>query len=327
MKTKQVLLDEIRSGLRAGIITKADLTAIVKQSTTEAPKVADKTTAVDVMFYIAGVVLYSAMLSVISQSWESGIAFVHILLSAGFGVALWAYAYDLILSPVQSDIRTGLTNALLLTGSLAVTTGGFIITSKIMGGPDEMTFLSSALTLAALGAVHIGFDALVRKNFILLMGILLSVAVFPTILFGFLRDADAPRDIWFAVLIASAGLLAATTRVVANVKQGRQAARGAFDSLAAFIALGAMYGASLGAYGLLWSMALILSVFSLFYLSIKSQNKHLLGSGSFFLVVMVITMSFRYFSGFGATASLVVAAVGLLATAAIASSINKKYFN
>lgn len=325
MKTKQTLLDDIQAGLNEGLITKADIAALVKQESIETVA-SGKTTAVDIMFYIAGIVLYSAMLSVISQSWEDGNALTHILLSAGFGVALWAVAYYLIAGSVRSEIRSGLVNALLLTGSLSAITGGFIIASKVVGGFDEVSFVSSAVTLGVLGAVHLGFDALVRKNFVLLMGALLSVAVFPVLLFGFLQDADAPRDVWFTVLIASAALLAATTRVIARLKPGRQKIASAFDSLAAFVALGAMYGASFGEYGLLWSLALLASVFGLFYLSIISQNKHLLGSGSFFLVVMVITVSFRYFSGFGATVSLVVAAMGLLVTAAIASSINKKYF-
>lgn len=327
MKTKQELLNDIQAGLSAGVITKSDISALAAKSadTTQA-KTSEKTSAVDMMFYIAGIVLFAAMMSVVAQSWDDGSALTHIFLSAGFGVMLWVFAYYLIRSAVRSDIRSGLINALLLTGSLSVIAGGFIIASKVTGGFEEMTFFSSAITLAILGAVHLGFDVLVRRSFVLLIGLLLCVATFPTVLFGVLKDTDVPSDVWLSVIIASAGLLAATTRVVARRMLERQYVKAAFDSFAAFVALGAMYGASFGEYGLLWSVALLASVFGLFYLSIISQNKHLLGSGSFFLVVMVITMSFRYFSGFGATVSLAVAALGLLATAAIASSINKKYF-
>mgnify|MGYP001572369671 CR=1 FL=1 len=155
---------------------------------------------------------------------------------------------------------------------------------------------------------------------------LLLVASFPALFFGFLRDADAPTDIWSAVVIASTGLLAATTRVVARVNPGRQRIRGVFDSFAAFLALASMYVASFGEYGFLWSIGVVASIIGIFYISIISQNRHLLGSASFFMVVTVITISFKYFSGFGATTSLIVAALGLLGSAAIASSINKKYF-
>lgn len=100
----------------------------------------------------------------------------------------------------------------------------------------------------------------------------------------------------------------------------------AFDPLAAFVGLLAMYVASFGEYGVLWQVLLISSVFGIFYLSIIAQNKHLLGNGSFFLVLAVITISFRYFSGYSVTISLIVATLGLLGTAAIAASINRKYF-
>lgn len=325
MRTKQALLEEVAAGLRQGVITKSDLDTIAVVSS--AVKPSDKTTAVDVMFYIAGIVLYAAMLSVIWQTWGSGDTVTHILMSAGAGLAMWAFAYYLVMGAVRNDIRKGLINALLLTGSLAVITGGFIITSKIVGGFDDMPFVSTALTLAILGVAHMLFDRLVKKDFIVLMGVLLSVAVFPTLLFGMLEDANAPSDVWFVIIIASAGLLAVTTRVMARRMVDRRKIGSAFDSLAAFVALGAMYAASFGGYGLLWSVGLIGGVLGIFYLSILSQNKHLLGSGSFFLVVMVITMSFRYFSGFGATASLAIAALGLLGTAAIASGINKRYFS
>ena len=90
--------------------------------------------------------------------------------------------------------------------------------------------------------------------------------------------------------------------------------------------LAGMYAASFGDFGLLWYLALVASVIGIFYLSIINQNKKLLGTASFFMVLTVITLSFRYFSGYGATTSLILATIGLLGTAAIASSINKKYF-
>ena len=69
-----------------------------------------------------------------------------------------------------------------------------------------------------------------------------------------------------------------------------------------------------------------MGVLVIFYLSVISQNRHLLGNASFFLVLTVITISFKYFSGFGVTTSLIMATIGLLGSAAVASSINKKYF-
>ncbi len=87
-----------------------------------------------------------------------------------------------------------------------------------------------------------------------------------------------------------------------------------------------MYVSVFGAYSTLWMGALVVAVFGIFYLSIISQNKHLLGNASFFLVLSVITVSFKYFSGYGVTTSLILATIGLLGSAAVAASINKKYF-
>ncbi len=333
MRDKQEILAEIQESLSSGVLNEADLkTFIATQPEPVASpplpvqKKPDKLSAVDVMFYIAGIVFFSTIMSTIIQSWNDGSAFVHITLSAVVGAMLWSVAYYLIKAPFQSDIRKGLTNALLLTGSLLIVVGGYIVTNELIGGFEEVNYIPGAFTLAVLGAIHIGFSRLIKRDLPLLMGILLSVASFPALLFGFLEDSGVSMDIWSVILIVSAGLLAYATRIIVKVNQDRQELNSSFDSFAAFLALGAMYVSSFGDYGVLWLMSLIASVFGIFYLSIIAQNKHLLGSASLFLVLTVITISFKYFSGFGATASLIVATVGLLGSAAVASSINKKYF-
>jgi uncharacterized membrane protein (DUF441 family) len=158
------------------------------------------------------------------------------------------------------------------------------------------------------------------------MGVLLCVASFPVLLFGMLQDADISLDVWAGILVSVAGLLAYAPRVVAKIMPDRQRIHNSFDSLAAFLALVVSYAASFGDYPVLWFSILFAGVFGIFYLSIVSQNKNLLGSASFFLVLAVITISFRYFSGYGITTSLILAAIGLLGSAAIATGINKKYF-
>lgn len=335
MKSREELIADIQEGLSAGVISEADLTSFTHVATpqpavavvpTEPPSKPEKLSAVDVMFYIAGIVLYSAVMSIIVQSWNDGNAFVHILLSAGIGMMLWLLAYYLIKSPDQNDVRKGLISSLLLTGSLLLITGGYVVTNELIGGFDEVNFIPGAVMLAVLGGVHLGFDKVIKRDLTLLMGVLLCVAAFPALLFGFLQDVEVPLDAWSAILIISAGLLAYATRVVAKVNPDRQKVRSSFDSFAAFLALSAMYVSSFGDSGVLWLGLLIAGVFGIFYLSIITQNKHLLGNASTFLVLTVITIAFKYFSGSGITMSLIVATMGLLGTAAIAASINKKYF-
>lgn len=333
MKTKQEILAELQEGLSSGVLTESD----IKPFITTQPEVTitravepenkpEKLSAVDVMFYIAGIVLFSTIMSVIVQSWNDGNPFVHILLSAGIGMGLWSIAYYLIKSQFQSDIRKGLTNALLLTGSLLIIVGGYIITNEIIGGFDEVNYIPAAFALAVLGGLHIGFDKLIKRDLTLLMGVLLAVSSFPALLFGFLQNSGAPMDVWSIILIISSGILVYATRVVAKMNPDRKKIHNAFDSFAAFLALMSMYVASYSDYGVLWIGVLIAAVFGIFYLSIILQNKHLLGNGSFFMVLTIITISFKYFSGYGITFSLIIATLGLLGSAAVASSINKKYF-
>lgn len=335
MKNKQELLLEIQEGLSAGVITESDIKSFISYqpqptvsvSHTEEPaNKPEKLSAVDIMFYVAGVVLFSAIMSIIVQSWDDGNAIVHILLSAGVGIGLWSVAYYLIKGSAQSDVRRGLINSLLLTGSLSIIAGGYIITNELIGGFEEVNFIPGAVMLAVLGGVHIGFDRLIKKDLTLLMGVLLCVSSFPALLFGFLQDAEAPTDVWSIILILSAGLLVFATRIISKINPDRKKIHSSFDSFAVFLVLASMYASSFGDYGVLWLGALIAGVFGIFYLSIIFQNKHLLGNASFFLVVTVITISFKYFSGYGVTTSLVLATLGLLGSAAIASSINKKYF-
>jgi zinc transporter ZupT len=99
MRTKQEILAELQAGLIAGVVTEADLkpfisaqpVAVVAEGAVVESK-PDKLSAVDVMFYIAGIVLFSTIMSSIAQSWSDGNAFVHIFLSAGIGFILWAIA-------------------------------------------------------------------------------------------------------------------------------------------------------------------------------------------------------------------------------------------
>ena len=333
MRTKQEILAELKEGLSSGVLTESDIKPFI---TSQQPAVIskvqepdnkpEKLSAVDVMFYIAGIVLFSTIMSVIVQSWDDGNPFVHILLSAVIGMGLWSIAYYLIKGPLQSDIRKGLTNALLLTGSLLMIVGGYIITNEMIGGFEEVNYIPAAFALAVLGGFHIGFDRLIKRDLMLLMGVLLAVSAFPALLFGFLQNSGAPMDVWTIIFIISSGLLVYATRVVAKMNPDRKKIHNSFDSFAAFLALMSMYVASYSDYGVLWIGALIAAVFGIFYLSIILQSKHLLGNGSFFMVLTIITISFKYFSGYGVTFSLIIATLGLLGSAAVASSINKKYF-
>lgn len=351
-QSKEQLLETITQAIADNVITPDDLEqfiiapsmhyveakqiatseAIAPAATPVAPEaihnVSDashRLSAVEILFYIAGLILFAAIVSVIVQSWTDGNVFGHVLLSAGVGTLMWVTAFVLH-NQRQTPIVEGLKNSLLLTGSLSLLFGGFIIANEVAGINSMFDFFPYALVFAVVGILHLAFDRLVRSGLTLMLGILLLVMSFPVALFSFLQDANAPVDAWAAVMLVSCVLLAAATRVVARIDSERSGIGHSFDSLAAFFALLAMYIASFGENGIFWLFILIVSIIGLFYASIVRQEKSFLGSGSLFLIIAIITISFRYFSSFGVSFCLVMAAAGLLGTAAVATTINKTYF-
>ena len=326
---KTTLLDALRSAIAEGSITRQDVEQLFPAQQTSAPIGTENTSrlsAVDIMFYIAGAILYAALLSVLAQTWQDNSPVLRILLSVGMASGLWALAYYLARSSFQNDIRKGLTNSLLLTGSLAAITGAYIVVNEMTGGYGDVSFFAGAVALVTTGALHIVFDRYIKKDILLLLGTLLCVASVPAVLFGVIDGASLPIDVWCGILVFSAALLAYATRVVSRSHGTSRLSPGALDSFAAFVGLGSIYIATYGDYSFLWFLLLVASILGIFYASILMQNKHLLGSASFFLVVSIISISFRYFSDFGVSISLVLATIGLLGSAAAASTINKRYF-
>lgn len=334
MDNKAKILSLIEKGLDSGQITESDLSTLLShrspagnlQTKDEgAVTTPGKVSAVDIMFYIAGIVLFTAIIALINQLWDTGFL-PRVLLSAGAGLAFWAIALYLIQTPHKSDIRRGLTNLLLLTGSLSLVAGGFIVANEMVSFSNAFQFYASAATLAVLGAAHISFGWQIRRDLITLIGVLLTVVAFPTLVLGMLNDTSVPTYVNCLIVAVSGGLLAYATRVASWVGVSSAHAGRAFDSFSAFVVLMSLYVASYDdGTGLIWLLALIAGIIGLFYLSIVLQDKLMLGNGSFFMVLAIITISFRYFSGYGVATSLLVGAIGLLGTAVVATTINRRY--
>lgn len=328
-KTK--LLASVSEALNSGSITTRDLQKVIdSHSTKDGARVRDtvaRTSAVDIMYYIAGIVLFGAILALIGQAWDSGAA-TRILLSAGLGTIFWGIAVYLMQSPQQDDVRSGLTNALLLSGSLSVIAGGFIIASEFVSYED-FHFYATAITLIGLSGLHIGFGWYIKRELLALMGVLLGVAAFPMLVFGLFSEAgDIPSYMYWLILAISGGLLAYATRVISWVGVTSEHMARFFDPLSAFGAMGSLYAASHDdSTGFLWLLVLIAGIIGIFYLSIVKQDRIMLGSGSFFLVLTIVTKSFQYFSGYSVATSLFISAVGLIGTAVMATTINRRYMN
>ena len=329
MDSKLKIIALIEQALSTGKITEDDLRLILARRQTTPAQTSNKPharlSAVDIMFYIAGIVLFAAIIALINQLWDDGIV-VRILLSIGIGVSFWGTAFYLLAASRQSDIERGLINALLLTGSLTMTAGGFIVANEFVSYSRDFQFYATAATLAVVGMVHIGFGWRIKRDLITLIGTLFVVMAFPSFMFGLLSGTDVSTVVNCLIVAISGGLLAYATRVVSWTGISSAQAGRAFDSLGAFIALMSLYIASYDkTTGGIWLLVLIASIIGLFYLSIILQDKLMLGNGSLFLVITIITISIRYFSGYGIPISLLVSAVGLLGTAIVATTINRRY--
>ncbi len=324
MDKKAKLLDAVSAALKDGTISRGDLQKLMSRHGTKLIKEDQpgRLSAVDVMFYVASIVLFAAIVALVNQVWDEGLA-VRAFLSAGVGALFWAAALYFLIRPRTSDIERGMTNALLLTGSLSIIFGGFVIAHGYTPHSSDLSFYAISIALVVLGLVHMAFGWQIKRALLLLTGVLLFTASFPSFAFGILGETDTPFFIYCLVVATSGGLLAYITRIVARYGVGTEQGR-IFDPLAVFTILMSLYVASYDDSGLVWLLVLVMGIIGLFYLSIITQNKLLLGNGSFFLVLAIITISFRYFSG-NAAISLLISAAGLLGTAVMAAHINRRY--
>lgn len=334
MTPKQQIISDIQTALDTGFVTVDDLRELeAAPSPSRRPTaglksqpVDTKLNAVDVMFSIAGVILFGAIMATLAQSWEDLGGLGRIACSGGVGVLLWVVAYYLLGLANRTDIRRGLARSLLLTGSLLLIVGGYIAVNEVTGGYGRINFTAAGVALLIVGFIHIAFDWKLRERVLLLIGLLLVVASFPAVLFGVLSELNASADLWALVLIGSVAILVYAARLISRLYPNRPGIARAYDAVATFIALASMLVATGGNYDVIWHAILIGSVLGIFYLSIVLQNKDLLGNASLFLVLAIISIALRYFSAYGVAFSLIVAAGGLLSTAAVAAHINRKYF-
>lgn len=336
MTPKDALLNSVKEGLASQTITAADLEAIVTSSTgvtsTDQPKILSQTAVtskklsiIDVLFYLAGIILYAAIMVMAFQSGADSTV-LKVVITLGTGLLFWTAAYVVGTKPNQNDVRKGLVNSMMLTGSLAVASGAFFTASEVVGDNGTLQEYAAAITMAILGIIFIVFDRIFRHIILITFGVLLVVMSVPTFLTAILSTMEPSQDIWTLIGIATGVLLAAGGRFAAKTGQERISIEHSFESLAVFVILGSIYIAGIvSSIAPVWEILLPISIYAAFYVSIKRRSKHFLVTGSIFLILFLITVSFKYFSGLGAAFSLILSAASILATAFMAVNINKKY--
>ena len=221
----------------------------------------------------------------------------------------------------------GLINALVLTGCLAVISGGMFAMSRLLGSSDDSSVAYVyATALALLGGINLAFDRLFRHPIPVVLGMYLLISAFPAVLFGLLSNSSTTVDVWAIIFMGVGGLTAYGGRIVSKTAPGRSYLQGAFLPVASLLFLGSAYVASLTSdAAVIWQLALPLFIYGAFFYSVKRRSQNFLFTGSLFLALDLITLSFKYFSGIGVSFCLVLSAVALLGTAFLAIDINKRY--
>lgn len=284
---------------------------------------------IDILFYLAGIILFAALMTMVAQLGQDSLV-TRLFISIGAGLMFWTASFLLSSQSAQNETKEGLVNSMLLTGSLSVIAGGFILTTDLTnlteGDSSPTTALFYAVLLAVLGAVHVLFDRLLRSPILIVLGFILLVASFPTAIVGLLGETDVPADVWGIIAIITGLLFAYGGKIVSSSAENRADFKETFESVGGFIVLASIYAlGSASNIGVFWQLVLPLTIYLAFFISIKRRSKQFLLTGSLFLVLFLITISFKYFSGLGAVFSLILSAFSILGTAFVASSINKKY--
>lgn len=340
MNDKTTLLEQVKAALRNGTISEADLRGIFDPDLGAVTVVSPPTPAVEptaavtesrhlavmeVLFYLAGLIFYiGVMVAIVQLGSDQQAAGALVCMAIGFGI--WAGVYYLGKRAKMTDVHRGLTNALLLAGSLCVASGGYLYASRLSGESSGSMAYAAAVASLLLGCLFLAFDRLYRHTLLITFAILLLTAAGPAFVVGLLANQTVPVDVWSVVGIATGALLAFGGTVAGHSAPGREDVKHGLQSVAVFIVLSSVYGAGVTSNAaIVWDIVLALALYGTFYLCIRRRSRQFLATGSFFLVVFLITVAFKYFSGLGASFCLFLSAASLLGTAFMASSINKRY--
>ena len=335
---KQKILDELKQAIDSGIVDARDVQSALTSKTpsievakasplVDIPESKQKMSISSIFYHIAGVLLFGVLSSIIIQTPGTGNFLLHLTLTAVVGVLLWGIASVLARHQSVDSTTSGIESALLVTGSLSVLAGVFVAAfhfAPTNGFGNTLVLLAVFFLLASV--MHFVADILLRRFFLVGVGVLTSVAAIALIAFRLLIEMRASFDIWAVVVIGLAGWLAIVTRLFARSLYVGRLHANSFDGLALWVALIVAYAASYGEYGAIWLIGLLIAVFGLFYASVVQRKRYFLGTAAAFMVLTLVTISFKYFSGFGITVNLSLSVITILGSAYVVSQVNQRYF-
>lgn len=318
---ESVVSNEVQSG--------APPEVIASQPESKKEDVGHASPIANVFYDIAGILLFAVLLSIVFQTLGKENFVLHLALTLGAGLVLWALTYVFrSRSGETGDVPEGIASALLATGSLSVLAGFFVALSHIgaqLDGSFNILILA-ALLMLAMSMLHFAADAVLKQAMLLSLAVMYGVGAVAILASYWLTEASASGTVWSIVIIAIAVWLAVKTRILARTLYRERLQPNVFDTLSLWTVLVTLYFSSYGTWGVAWLVVLAFAVLGVFYLSVVRQKKEFLGTAALFLVVTLVTISFRYFSDFGVTISLLMSVIAILGSAYVTSLLHKRYF-
>jgi hypothetical protein len=342
---KKELLEAIKSYVDAGMLSKDDLATLFPDASPLKPNSnvavpssakSEKTSAtgVTVMFVVGGLLIYGAIQSMLglmlgSAMFEDG-ALILAVINLMIGAVAWYLAYSTSKKD-DSDTNKGLTTAALVVGAIGVIAGWSFVLEAIgifteNMGAIEFGFIGSVVAL--LGAASfIIFDRFLNKDGIAVIGLLCIVIAAFSFVHGMMKGMRLSADVWVIVLLMLCGLTVAMPRLFRQLYDSRPEIAKSLNTIAIFLFLAITYVATFfNGSGLLWALVQFVGIFGVYYLSITTKSKNNLISASFFLIVGVNTLIYRYFSGYGVPLALMLSAASIIGAAMMTVNLDKKYF-
>ncbi|MCA9349224.1 hypothetical protein KC878_03760, partial [Candidatus Saccharibacteria bacterium] len=251
MSNKQ-LLDQIQTSLKAGEITADELKALLKKTDKQTqvelqPGKHIHFSATSVLYYIGGLIMFGAQVALLVQSWDTLGSFGRIVMTLVIGLMVWAFSVLLNKNQTYGPRYKEVADAVMLTGSLGVSTGVFVTINEIAQkvgntvGPWHIVY-----GLCVIAIAHWLLDAIVRKDLSILFAMLATAASITAFLFAVLQDvvSDTPE---YGALSFVAGALVFAGLATAVAKDNLRAhLKYPVWSVSAFVVFAAIFGLASG---------------------------------------------------------------------------------
>jgi hypothetical protein len=279
----------------------------------------------EVLSYIGGFIVFLGITILLVQNWDLLSTLTRVLVTLGSGVV----AYFMGIAFVQKEHTQKVSTAFLFLATILLPTGLFVTFYEAgfsMHAAGTNTLISAILT-----ATYLSSYFLLRRNFLLLFGIIFATWMYFAFT-SFLIQNSAVSWGWrfYAYRALVAGLAyvllghAFSKNTDVRPLSGLLFGFGIFAFLGAALALGGWSPNQ----SIVWELLFPGLVFAVIFLGVVLRSKSFLGIGALYLMADILKITSEYFTkGFGWPLALVIAGLALIGVGAYTYHLNRKYLS